>query len=678
MRHTTGRPRAAGPLAIAAAGLALLTACSFEGGSPSTGDTGTTGDDTAGDTAALDTPPDTAGDTVTTDTATTDTSDDTGDDTEGSGAGFGEACGQNRDCSSRLCLTLAADTGFCSEYCEDSTDCPGNADCTLLSTGSEATRACVSSTLCLDDDGDGYGVGPGCAAADCDDANAALSPAADEVCDGLDNDCDGATDERPVDANLPCDTGFSGICATGRQVCDSGLVTCEPDLSPRPELCDNVDNDCDGSSDESDTGAALQSTCYGGPSATLGVGACRAGTRVCTGGVEGDCEGQVLPFPELCDGLDNDCDGTADEGNPGAGLACTTGQQGVCGVGVTSCGDGAPACLPSLAPSAEVCDGLDNDCDGATDEDDAGNPLVTDCYDGPEGTLGVGACKAGTRTCVAGQFGSCGNDVEPSDERCDGIDNNCDGLVDEGEPGAGFACPTGEPGVCATGLTVCASGELACRRSFEPSPDVCDGLDNDCDGLFDEADSGDPLTRTCYDGPGGSSGVGQCRSGEQICVFGDWGNCVGQVVPTAEVCDTIDNNCNGSVDEGVTVTYWADTDDDNYGDPAAPIQACFRPTGYANNDDDCYDGNAEANPRQRGFFATQRGDGSFDYNCDGNPEREFTTRGSCDTSQFLCGLNAGWEGSVPACGASASFIYECRGVLVLCSASTRSQPQACR
>ena len=371
----------------------------------------------------------------------------------------------------------------------------GDGYSTTSTTVTVCAAACVTSYR--DADGDGYGdpAKPllGCSPpagyvtnnTDCNDASAAVHPGAIELCNGVDDNCNGQIDEGNPGGGVACVTGKFGVCSPGTTLCTSGALACKQNVQPSPEICDGVDNNCNGVVDEGCNciNGATQS-CYSGAPGTAGNGPCHAGTKTCVAGNYGPCAGEVTPKAEVCNGLDDDCDGAIDNGNPGGGVLCATGKLGVCAAGSTVCTGGAIVCGQLQQPSAEVCNGIDDDCDGA---------------------------------------------------------------VDNGNPGAGVACATGKPGVCAPGLTVCTAGALACKQSVQPGAEVCDGLDNNCDGQVDEG----VTTQACYPGPTGTDGVGVCHDGARTCGgAAGYGACLGAVTPKAEVCNGLDDNCDGAVDNG--------------------------------------------------------------------------------------------------------------------------------
>jgi parallel beta-helix repeat protein len=256
----------------------------------------------------------------------------------------------------------------------------------------------------------------------------------------------------------------------------------------------------------------------------------------------------VKPAQEVCDGKDNNCDGQTDEG-----CTCTPGTQQPCGSDTGECKKGKQtcdssgkwgACVGEVLPATETCDGKDNNCDGTIDES-----LTQACYTGPSGTKGVGVCKGGTQTCSSGSWSTCAGEITPVSEVCDNQDNNCDGTVDELVTKVCYTGPSGTDGVgvCKAGTQTCTAGAWSpCAGEVTPSSEKCDNLDNDCDGTVDG------VTKPCYTGPSGTQGIGLCKAGTLTCASGTWGTCSGEVTPSAEICDGQDNDCDGGVDEGAT------------------------------------------------------------------------------------------------------------------------------
>ncbi len=300
------------------------------------------------------------------------------------------------------------------------------------------------------------------------------------------------------------------------------------------EVCDGVDNNCDGAVDEGcECLAGDSKVCYSGPAGTEKKGICATGTQECDPKTNkfGPCLGEVLPTAsETCDGQDENCNGIIDDGI--ADLQCGV---GACAVTVPACLNGEVGqCVPGMA-SAEECDGIDNDCDQLTDEDFPESAMMCDT-----GQLGV--CSTGVFVCLGGAL-MCMPDSMPTPESCDDLDNNCDGMVDNGIAGTGGNCSTGAPGVCSAGTLSCQDGVVDCFPVTPSSPELCDGLDNDCDGTVDEGNPEGGVT--CSTGQLGACGMGtlNCVGGALVCQS--------TAVATTEVCDGLDNNCNGQVDDGI-------------------------------------------------------------------------------------------------------------------------------
>ncbi len=488
---------------------------------------------------------------------------------------------------------------------------------------------CDGSVSYADADGDGYA-----ACEECDDANATVYPGADEICDGLDNDCDTEVDEgltTPFYQDADGD-GFGNpdavteACAlpeghaTNPDDCDDQDATVYPMAD---EICDGKDNDCDGAVDDEDT---VYPTPQDAPvpneapewyrdSDGDGYGsdddivvACSAPDGYVAQG--GDCNDEDPRFhpnaieDDCSDPNDYNCDGSvayADEDQDGF-LACVA--------------EGAPDCNDQDAtvyPGAEeVCDEQDNDCDGSVDEevtlefyldadgDGFGDPAVT-----------VQACSAPDG--YVENSADC-NDAEPTafptaNEICDGIDNDCDLEVDEPDAldaPSWFQDSDGDGyGTEDTVVVACTAPE-----GFAPTAGDC----NDADPRFHpgatEDDCTDPNDYNC---DGSVAYADEDADGIPACE--DCNDSEPSAYPGAEeVCDGMDNDCDGAIDEEVTIEFYPDTDGDGFGAPGSPTTACSAPEGYVTDNTDCDDQDGDVNP------AALEACNNKDDDCDGDTD----------------------------------------------------------
>ncbi len=310
---------------------------------------------------------------------------------------------------------------FCNgtERCEGGSCVAGTAPCEASQTCDEGAGRCVSDCS-VEPDADGDGVDAlECGGDDCDDANSAVFPGATEVCDaeGVDEDCDPATyGDRDEDA----DGYVDALCCNGDECgddCDDEASDVHPTLA---ETCDDADNDCDGSVDEGVLEMLYPDADgddFGDASAGATLGCPALLPDLVDNGTDcDDGESRRNPgAPETCDDVfDNDCDSTT------APFDADRDEHDDADCGGVDCNDDDNTINPAVATDA--CDGVDADCDGFLEDADEDGLLAIGetCTGGPRGAYPRTDCND---TYVYARPGAA--------EICDGVDTDCDGTIDE-------------------------------------------------------------------------------------------------------------------------------------------------------------------------------------------------------------------------------------------------------
>jgi hypothetical protein len=430
------------------------------------------------------------------------------------------------------------------------------------------------------------------------------------------------------------------VCSAGNcsLECPDGLIACSGgcvDLSSDTENCGTCGKVCT-------AGENATAYCDEGVCAVR----CEQGWSDLDG--DGSCETECVPTSdsEICNGVDDDCDGDVDEDfdcRMGQPVACDT----TCGsTGTGTCGLDCRPPPPDLCdPPAELCNGLDDDCDGACDNGFECCGSDSEFCTSSCGSTGMRECTA---TCM---WSSC----IPPPETCNGADDDCDGACDNG-----FECCRNGSGTCTTSCG--SAGTRACSdtcawQACIPPPETCNGRDDDCDGTCDNgfgccASTSQNCPTSC-----GSTGTIACSSS---C---SWGLCT----PPAETCNDRDDDCDGDTDEDFRqyrcpLTGSTVPSQDTCNDGCAVTQACSVST---------------TNPTASGSATTSnecglriRGSGAsiiveqYDTYWDGGCTSSLVTRGTitlsgvttqtCPLGSFPC------TGSPPACTQTAS----CQPVIV--------------
>jgi hypothetical protein len=471
------------------------------------------------------------------------------------------------------------------ETCDDiDNDCDGDID----DDDSDLDTSSATSWY-VDDDGDGYGDEGATEAlacsqptgtiddnTDCDDGDEEVHPAATEICDEIDNNCDGDIDDddssldtstaavwyadsdsdgfgNPDDYTEACEEP-AGYIADDED-CDDGDASINPDAV---EECDTIDNDCDGDidDDDDDVDTSTAPTWYEDS--------------------DGDGEGVSSSTVEACEQPSGFVSNTDD------------------------CDDSDDAIYTS---ATEVCDEVDNDCDGAIDDADSDVDTTTgSTWYADDDSDGFGNPDDYIEACEE-TYGYSANDEDCDDgdaainpdavEECDEFDNDCDGAIDDDDDDLDTT----------TGSTWYADSDGDGEGTATSTKEACDepfgfvANTDDCD------DSDDAINTSA-----------------------------------TEICDSIDNDCDGdaddadsSLDSSTTSTWYADSDSDGYGDADVTEEACAQPSDFVDNAQDCDDTEKTINPAASEAFNGE------DDDCDGETDNDISVN---NDGEILTGASA--------------------------------------
>ena len=516
----------------------------------------------------------------------------------------------------------------------------------ILSEFPEPLPKSLSDNPSEDWDGDGFSEEDGDVFADgtSADNDASIYPGATEFCDEKDNNLNGLVDETAEVVDAPAyvkDADGDGygsedtllnLCPikvldyqeyvlwNGLSDCDDSSASIYPSAAPsEPHLC-TQDQDLDGYGDDFG-GSPPENVDAGRDCDDDDFDVSPNALEMCGDDLDNDCDGSIdlyaVDAPTWF--VDSDLDGFGDQEYPNA----TCSEPGV---GFSSNSDDCDDSDELIYPSSdERCNDIDDDCDGDVDEDPIDGHFWYVDVDGD----GFGQDEVWVVNCLneepvgySGLSGDCNDNTwlrhPNADELCNDADDDCDGVVDEDALDAiewffdfdqdGYGSELSSQTACTQPDGYLAVGGDCNDYSSSISPaqeERCDGFDNNCDSLIDDDSAVDPLV-FFQDQDGDGYGFGgavnyACEISEgYVETIGDCDDEDSQIGPHAdELCDGIDNDCSGFIDEEYAtdaLSWFRDADEDGYGDQLETVESCYQIEGYVASDDDCDDEDSQIGP----------------------------------------------------------------------------------